>query len=244
MARSAGASAPPRRHRGATASDSRVRWDPGRPGAAALCVVAVLAALLAAGITWWSRPQPSSADQAVLGPPAAATDPAADGPVSPEDGAEQPSSTADLDPDPATGSGRDELVVSVIGQVHQPGLVTVADGARVADAITAAGGALPDADLSTVNLARLVVDGEQIAVGIPGSSLPDDADPPSQGGPVNLNTATQAELEELPGVGPVLAQRMVEYREGNAGFTAIEQLREVSGIGPAVYEDIVDLVTL
>ncbi len=132
----------------------------------------------------------------------------------------------------------------MIGQVHRPGLVTVAGGARVADAITAAGGALPEADLSTVNLARLVVDGEQIAVGMPGSSLPGDTDPSSSGGLVDLNTATLAELETLPGIGPVLAQRILDFRESNGGFTAVEQLREVSGIGPTVYEDIVDLVTV
>lgn len=176
-------------------------------------------------------------------PRAAATVPIG-GQASPDDGAGQAGSTTGRDPDDGAGTAQDQIVVSVIGQVHQPGLVTVAGGARVADAITAAGGATPDADLSTVNLARLVVDGEQIAVGIPGSSLPGDADPASQGGLVNLNTATQAELEELPGIGPVLAQRIIDFREDNGGFTAVEQLREVSGIGPAGYEDIVDLVTV
>ncbi len=231
------------RHRGDAAPSSQVRWDPGRPAALALCLVAVLAALLAAGIMWWSRPQPSSADQTGLEPMAAASAPVADGRISTNSSTGQGNS-ADNDTAPTTGSTQDQLVVSAIGQVHRPGLVTVAGGARVADAITAAGGALPEADLSTVNLARLVVDGEQIAVGMPGSSLPGDTDPSSSGGLVDLNTATLAELETLPGIGPVLAQRILDFRESNGGFTAVEQLREVSGIGPTVYEDIVDLVTV
>ncbi|MGI8651582.1 MAG: helix-hairpin-helix domain-containing protein [Geodermatophilaceae bacterium] len=231
------------KHRGDAASSMQVRWDPGRPAALALCLVAVLAGLLTAGIMWWSRPQPSSADQTGLEPMAAGTARVADGPAPPGAPAGQ-SDSADSDPALTTGSTQDQLVVSVIGQVHRPGLVTVAGGARVADAITAAGGALPEADLSTVNLARLVVDGEQIAVGIPGSSLPGDADPTASGGLVDLNTATLAELETLPGIGPVLAQRIIDFREDNGGFTAVEQLREVSGIGPTVYEDIVDLVTV
>ncbi len=207
----------------------------------ALCLVAVLAALVAAGVMWWSRPQPSTVDQTGLESMAAATLPAADELAS-DVAAEQGSSFAERDSVPDTGATLDPLVVSVIGQVYRPGLVTVTDGARVADAITAAGGALPDADLSTVNLARLVVDGEQIAVGVPGSSLPGDADPSSSEGLVDLNTATLADLETLPGIGPVLAQRIIDFRGDTGGFTAVEQLREVSGIGPTVYEDIVDLV--
>lgn len=230
------------RHRGLGGLDARLRWDSGRPGAVALCVVAVVAALLATGVTWWSRPSASGADQADLLPRAALT-----GAQASADEAYGQSGSAvgeDADSDPGSAADPAHLVVSVIGQVHQPGLVTVSDGARVADAITAAGGALPDADLSTVNLARVVVDGEQIAVGIPGSSSPGDVDPAGQSGLVDLNTATQAELEELPGIGPVLAQRILDFREDNGGFSAVEQLRDVSGIGPTVYEDIVDLVTV
>ncbi len=227
------------RHRGAMGLDTRLRWDPGRPGAVALCVVAVVAAVLAAGITWWSRPSPSSADQTNLQPQVAMT-----GAQRSADEAGGLSGASAGEDDPGTAEDQEPLVVSVIGQVRQPGLVTVSDGARVADAITAAGGALPDADLTTVNLARLVVDGEQIAVGIPGSSPPGDGDPATDTGLIDLNTATQAELEGLPGIGPVLAQRIIDFREDNGGFTAVEQLREVSGIGPSVYEDIVDLVTV
>jgi len=204
-----------------------------------LCLVAVISALLATGLSWWSRPTPSTVDAVSTGglPVAAALSRE----VVPTEGGQQggPTPGSELDADPGGA-----LVVSVIGQVRQPGLVSVTSGARVADAIAAAGGALPEADLSSINLARLVVDGEQIAVGIPGSALPGGGDPAESGGLVNLNTATQAELEELPGIGPVLAQRIVDFRVDNGGFTAVEQLREVSGIGPTVYEDIVDLVTV
>lgn len=229
---------PPGRHRGSVGSEQRLRWEPGRPGALAMCLVAVLAALLATGVTWWSRPTPSTVDEVNAAQASAAQ---ATGDSRRTDG-ERPT-VSSTGPDAGSGSGS-TLVVSVIGQVHQPGLVSVASGARVADAIAAAGGALPEADLSSVNLARLVVDGEQIAVGIPGSALPDGGDPADSGGLINLNTASQAELEELPGIGPVLAQRIIEFRADNGGFTAVEQLREVSGIGPTVFEDIVDLVTV
>lgn len=229
---------PTGRHRGEAGGNGRVRWDPGRPGATALCAVAVIAALMAAGLTWLSRPEPAAVDAVGAAPTPLAF--ATDG-TGGEAGtaAERASVTPDGTAEP------DHLVVSVIGQVHEPGLVTLASGARVADALTAAGGALPEADLSTVNLARLVVDGEQIAVGVPGSALPEGADTSDPSGTlINLNTATLAQLDELPGIGPVLAQRIIDFRLANGGFTAVEQLREVSGIGPVVYEDVVALVTV
>lgn len=227
----------PGRHRDRLALDRGLRWDPGRPGARALCAVAVIAALLAAGIGWWSRPEPASID------PAGAASTAVTG----QRGGDGSGGGTDAGT-PVTSSppAQDDIVVSVIGLVRQPGLVTLVEGARVADAIAAAGGALPEADLSTVNLARLLVDGEQIAVGVPGSSLPGGgADPTDPAGVlIDLNTATAASLEELPGIGPVLAERILDFREEHGGFTAVEQLREVSGIGPTVYEGLVDLVTV
>ncbi len=130
------------------------------------------------------------------------------------------------------------LVVAVAGRVKHPGLVRLSPGARVADAIDAAGGALPGTDLTTLNLARKVIDGELISVGVA---------PPAAaagGGLVNLNTATLDQLQTLPGVGPVLAQRIIEYRDQHGGFTATEDLRKVTGIGDARYNELKSLVSV
>lgn len=123
------------------------------------------------------------------------------------------------------------IVVSVVGRVREPGLVRIRDGARVADAIAAAGGARPGTDLTTVNLARKLVDGEQIHVGTPaaaGVAGAAEAGPPAK---VNLNTATAEQLEELPGVGEVTAQRILDWRTRHGAFTSVEQLGEIEGIG-------------
>ncbi len=152
---------------------------------------------------------------------------------------------------PTTGA---TVVVHVAGAVLAPGVVTLPVGARVADAVTAAGGAGADAELSAVNLARLVVDGEQVyvpAVGEtpapppqapPGGSA-GPAPPPAAGTPqagagdvVDLNTADLAQLDTLPGVGPAIAQRILDWRAENGSFTSVEDLLEVSGIGPATFE--------
>lgn len=223
---------------GATA----LRWDAGRPGVLALCAAAAIGALLAAVIAWWTAPESV--------PVSSGADPAATAlelPAESTPGSAAPSGDAE---GRAEAPSTQTLVVSVIGLVVTPGLVSVPDGARVADVIQAAGGALPEADLSTVNLARVVVDGEQIAVGVPGVGPPEGPSPPDSGtdsGPgalLDLNAADTAALEELPGIGPVLAQRIVDHRAEIGGFSSVEELREVSGIGPAVYADIVDLVTV
>lgn len=139
---------------------------------------------------------------------------------------------------PALVSAAPEVVVvAVMGQVHKPGLVELPAGSRVADAVTAAGGALPEADLSTLNLARKVTDGELITVGTP----PPGSTP---GGPLNLNTATAEQLDTLPGVGPVLAARIVEYRDRHGGFGSVDELREVAGIGDATFAELRSLVTI
>ena len=139
------------------------------------------------------------------------------------------------------------VVVHVVGQVVTPGLVTVAADARVADALDAAGGATAEADLAALNLARTVTDGEQIVVPRPGEAVPDAGSaPPAAGtsadGTVDLNTADAAALDALPGIGPVLAERIVAWREENGPFTTVDELGEVSGIGPAVLADVRDLV--
>lgn len=138
------------------------------------------------------------------------------------------------------------LLVHVVGQVEHPGVVTVRTGARVRDALEAAGGALKGADLTRLNLARPVTDGEQVVVPKPGEEITQAPAPPpaAQGsapasgaagvpptGTVNLNQADQSVLEELPGVGPVLAGRIVQWRTENGPFTVVDELSEVSGIG-------------
>ncbi|MGW4215141.1 helix-hairpin-helix domain-containing protein [Lentzea sp. NPDC004789] len=130
-----------------------------------------------------------------------------------------------------------ELVVNVIGEVATPGLVTVTSGARVADAVRLAGGLKPGADLHDLNLARKLTDGEQIAVGIP-----PPAGPAATQSKLNLNSATASELDALPGVGPVTAQRIVDHRTRKGPFASVDQLREVEGIGDSKLAKLADLV--
>ncbi len=140
-----------------------------------------------------------------------------------------------------------QIVVSVVGLVARPGLVTLPEGSRVADAVAAAGGLLPDADPASVNLAAVVADGEQVAVGVPGAvtaAAAGGTTGASGSGPVDLNAATAADLDALPGIGPVLAQRIVEHREHSGPFRTVEQLDDVPGIGPATYAELGELVTV
>jgi competence protein ComEA len=141
------------------------------------------------------------------------------------------------------------VVVSVVGRVARPGLVTLPSGSRVADAVDAAGGLLPDADPASLNLAAVVADGQQVAVGVPGvagTAQPGTVGgvPPGVGGPVNLNTATVGELDGLPGIGPVLAERIVAYRTAEGPFASVAQLDDVPGIGPAIATELAELVTV
>lgn len=169
----------------------------------------------------------------------------------------------------APGTSTGKVTVHVVGQVRRPGIVTLDAGARVADAIDEVGGATGRADLGSVNLARLLVDGEQVVVPKPGESIaaapaPGAAAPaagapaagapaggapaggaaPAAGGPVNLNTADLATLETLPGVGPVLAQRILDWRTEHGRFTEVEELGEVSGIGDKIYAQLAPKVTV
>lgn len=123
----------------------------------------------------------------------------------------------------------------VVGSVKEPGLVRLPAGSRVDDAVKAAGGARSAKALSSVNLARQLVDGEQIVVGsAPGEPASvTGASGPGTGG-ISINSATAAELEDLPGVGPVLAERIVQWRTANGPFRSIDELGEVSGIGDSV----------
>lgn len=131
----------------------------------------------------------------------------------------------------------ESMVVSVVGEVRKPGLVRLPPGARVDDALRAAGGVEPKADLRTVNLARKVTDGEQIfvpspgAAGTPAGTGAGGAGASDPAGKININSATAEQLEQLPGVGEVTAANILAWRERNGPFTAVEQLREVDGIG-------------
>lgn len=209
-----------------------VRLDLGSRGLRALVVVGVVLVLGTAGLLMRDAPE------VVAVPPL----PSVAGPAV--------ESVPSAEPDPP-GS----MVVSVVGAVLRPGLVTVPAGSRVADAVAAAGGHRPEADMLTLNWARPVADGEQVVVGIGGAApvggvLPADGAPPTAGalgeaaapGRVSLNSATEADLDALPGVGPVTAAAIVAWREENGPFASVEQLAEVTGIGPARLEKLTELV--
>lgn len=132
-----------------------------------------------------------------------------------------------------------EIVVHVAGAVNQPGLVNLKSGARVADAIEAAGGATADADTDALNLAQQLEDGEKITV--PSKNAEASG---SSGGMININTATAEELQTLPGVGEVLAQNIIDYRTENGGFSSTEDIKNVDRIGDKLYEKIADKITI
>ena len=160
----------------------------------------------------------------------------------------------------STTTTRPPFLVHVAGAVAHPGLVRVPSGARIADAIAAAGGGLPDADLDRLNLAAKVADGQRIPVakiGAPGASALVDGsatgtDPPADGsagatsasGPVDLNTATEAQLETLPGIGPSFAAAIIRERERRGGFASVDQLRDVRGIGEKRFAELKPLVSV
>jgi competence protein ComEA len=210
------------RHR---APERTARWDPGRLGSRSLWLAGLAAALLLVVWTWLDRPRLQPVPAAPAGRAAVTSEPAR----------------------PTVGEVADTstpVVVSVVGSVVRPGLVTLPSGSRVADAVEAAGGLVPPADSASVNLAALVSDGQQIVVGAPGAVPgPSDGSSAAAGGKLNLNTATAAELDALPGVGPVLAQRIVDHRD-QGPYTSVDQLDDVPGIGPARAAELAELVTV
>jgi competence protein ComEA len=205
----------------------------------ALVAVAALVVVIAALIAWRSRPRVEPVGEPLAGVSATAA----------------PGGGASVDQASGTAAGvrpsAADVVVAVAGKVRRPGLVRLPPGSRVADAVEAAGGAGAGVDVAMLNPARKVVDGELIVVGVPPPSGAATAAPatgpaagPVPGTPVNLNTATLADLDSLPGVGPVLAQRILDARTAQGGFTAVSDLRKVDGIGDARYEQLKDLVVV
>jgi competence protein ComEA len=140
------------------------------------------------------------------------------------------------------------LYVHVAGWVHQPGVYELSVGDRVIDAIDRAGGARGGADLNALNLAALVLDAQQVLVprrtSTPGGMGGQLTSPGGENQKINLNLATADDLEMLPGIGEVLAQRIIEHRESNGPFTTVDELQEVSGIGEQRLADIRDQVTV
>lgn len=143
-------------------------------------------------------------------------------------------------PSPSASAGEHaDVVVYVSGAVASPGVLTLPASSRVIDAITAAGGATPEADLESINLARILVDGEQIRVAVVGDSPPASSEAGTTAGAcVRLATATEAELQTLPGIGPSLAQRIISYRATHPRLSTVEELDDVPGIGPSLIEKI------
>jgi competence protein ComEA len=137
-----------------------------------------------------------------------------------------------------------ELVVHVAGAVRQPGLYTLEEGSRIDDAIARAGGATGKAMLDAVNLAAPVADGQQIVVPARGSSGSAPGGAATPGGRVHLNTATLEQLDTLPGIGPVTAQKILDYRDEKGAFQSVDELDAVPGIGPARLEQLRELVDL
>jgi len=141
------------------------------------------------------------------------------------------------------------LLVHVAGAVNQPGVYSLPPGSRVQDAISLAGGFLPEANLQAINLAALIKDGERVFVPkVPATPVPGNADSPEVSSsvqyPIDINTATQAELESLPGIGPVTAQDIIVFRDQNGAFRTIEEIENVPGIGQKTFETIKEFITV
>ncbi|MEU3460200.1 ComEA family DNA-binding protein [Streptomyces sp. NPDC006733] len=216
--------------------------------AAALLVVLAVAVGFAVQHFWTGRPRTVSAPARIDGPPSG----------SPLSAARDRQSASGSGPSGSGPSGflppgfvpaavavpRTVLTVDVAGRARRPGVLRLPAGSRVADALAAAGGALPGTDTSALNLARVLSDGEQVVVGGPPAPAGPGQGPGggASAGPVSLNSATAEQLETLPGVGPVLARHILDYRAQHGGFASVEQLRDVTGIGDRRFSDLKPLV--
>ncbi|CAN2242273.1 ComEA DNA uptake protein and related DNA-binding proteins [actinobacterium SCGC AAA044-D11] len=151
---------------------------------------------------------------------------------------------------PAIPEIQEQLIIDVSGRVRKPGVYSLDKGSRAIDALNLAGGALPGVNLSDINLAHILFDGEQIIVGVPKVSYSSSsrsapkAKAPTASSPLSLNSATLAQLDTLPGIGPVMANRIFAYRKLNGPFTLIEDLKKVSGIGDVTFAEISKLVRI
>jgi competence protein ComEA len=212
-----------------------------RKSVVALSVLLVVAAVLAAQHFWAGRTQPVSAPEVVRSAP-----------YEEEDGRQEAAPGASAGASAPTGGP--VIVVDVGGKVRSPGIQQLPAGARVADALRAAGGVRPGVSIEGLNRARLLADGEQVVVGGPASVAPAAGAVPGAAGtggvasgavpaaPVSLNAATAEQLDTLPGVGPVLAQHIIDYRTRHGGFRSVDELREVNGIGDRRFADLRNLV--
>ena len=148
----------------------------------------------------------------------------------------------------ASSAPANAIVVDVVGAVRKPGVYDFAQGARVIDAVRAAGGFLPDAEPEAINLARPLVDGEQVVVlkkgEAPAGASAGGGSAQQPGGKVNINSATASDFENLPGIGPVLAQKIVDYRDQHGPFRSIQDLMKVSGIGQKKFDSLSAYITV
>jgi competence protein ComEA len=208
---------------------------------AALAVVLVVAAALAVQHFWTARPRSVAAPE-VVGEESLVPRASLKAPPGPSPSAGSP---------PVVAGGR--VVVDVSGKVRRPGVLRLASGSRVEDALRAAGGIKAGADTTGLNRARVLTDGEQVVVGAPvaaagaGAGLPaggEGSGGTGAGAPVSLNSATPEQLDTLPGVGPVLARHIIDYRARSGGFRSVDELREVKGIGDGRFADLRPLVLL
>jgi competence protein ComEA len=222
----------------------QVRCGLERRSVAALSVLLLVAVGFAVQHFRTGRTEPVRAPEVVR---AAAPYATADVPAAKRSAGQIPSPAPQ--PTGAAGAGPGApVVVDVSGKVRNPGLQKLPAGSRVADALRAAGGVRPGTDTDGLNRARLLVDGEQIVVGGPapapgtGPAAPTAGGSAAQGTPVSLSTATADQLDALPGVGPVLAQHIVDYRAQHGGFRSVDELRQVNGIGERRFADLRNLV--
>ncbi len=218
-----------------------------RRSAAALTVLLVVAAVFAVQHYRTGRTQPVPAPEVVREAAAYGAD-GSDEAAGDDAAAEGPAEGT------ATATAGAEIVVDVGGKVREPGVHRLPAGSRVADALRAAGGVRPGTRTDGLNRARFLVDGEQVIVGAPAQAtgaVPGGTAPGGPGGaaagatpaaPVSLNTATADQLDTLPGVGPVLAQHIIDYRARHGGFRSVDELREVNGIGERRFADLRNLV--